>query len=139
LKSQPYRTPAGAAERPLNITDGVLPVNRCELAKTLQAHLLRDGDPSDPVFSSLNFADATLQLIFGLISKKLAAGEEVSIAGYGRWKISESPGGMRRNPRTGRQAAIATVLGSQTGLLYWSGATALGSRLWSRHLKSLMT
>ena len=76
-------------------------MNRRELAKTLQAQLLYDGDPSDPVFSSFNFADATLQLIFGLIGQKLEAGEEVSIAGFGRWKISESPGGMRRNPRTG--------------------------------------
>ncbi|MHB8330714.1 MAG: HU family DNA-binding protein [Candidatus Dormibacteria bacterium] len=76
-------------------------MNRRELAKTLQAQLLYDGDPSDPVFSSFSFADETLQLIFGLIEQQLEAGEEVSIAGFGRWKIRESPGGMRRNPRTG--------------------------------------
>jgi DNA-binding protein HU-beta len=76
-------------------------MNRRELAKTLQAQLLYDGDPSDPVFSSFSFADETLKLIFGLIGQKLEAGEEVSIAGFGRWKVHESPSGMRRNPQTG--------------------------------------
>ncbi|MHB8325754.1 MAG: HU family DNA-binding protein [Candidatus Dormibacteria bacterium] len=76
-------------------------MNRRELAKTLQAQLLYDGDPSDPVFSSFNFADETLQLIFGLIGQKLEAGEDVAIAGFGRWKVRESPGGLRRNPSTG--------------------------------------
>jgi len=76
-------------------------MNRRELAKTLQAHLLYDGNLSDPVFSSFSFADETLKLIFGLIGQKLEAGEEVSIAGLGRWKVRDSPGRMRRNPQTG--------------------------------------
>ncbi len=33
---------------------------------------------------------------------------------------------MRQTLRSGRQAALATILGSQTGLLFWSGATAFG-------------
>ena len=82
-------------------------MNRRELAKTLQTQLLYDGDPSDPVFSSFNFADETLQLIFGLIAQKLEAGEEVSIAAFGHWKVRESPGGMRRNPRTGAPVKVA--------------------------------
>ncbi len=81
-------------------------MNRRELAKTLQAQLLYDNDPSDPVFPNFRFADETLQLIFGLIGQKLANGEEVSIAGFGRWKISESPGGMRHNPRTGAPVKV---------------------------------
>ncbi len=81
-------------------------MNRRELAKALQARLLYDGDPSDPVFSSFSFADETLQLIFWLIAQELDAGEEVSVAGFGRWKISESPGGMRRNPRTGAPVKV---------------------------------
>jgi DNA-binding protein HU-beta len=81
-------------------------MNRRELAKTLQTQLLYDGDQSDPVFSSFNFADETLQLIFGLIGQKLQAGEDVAIAGFGRWKISESRGGMRRNPRTGAPVQV---------------------------------
>ena len=82
-------------------------MNRRELAKTLQAQLLYDGDPSDPVFSSFSFADETLQMIFGLIGQKLEAGEDVSITGFGHWKINESPGGMRRNPRTGAPVKVA--------------------------------
>ncbi|MHB8325157.1 MAG: HU family DNA-binding protein [Candidatus Dormibacteria bacterium] len=82
-------------------------MNRRELAKTLQAQLLYDGDPSDPVFSSFSFADETLQLIFGLIGQKLEAGEDVAIAGFGQWKVRESPGGMRRNPRTGAPIKVA--------------------------------
>lgn len=75
-------------------------MNRRELAKTLQAQLLYDNDPSDPVFPNFRFADETLQLIFDLIAKQLEAGEEVSIAGFGHWKIRETPAGMRRNPQT---------------------------------------
>ena len=82
-------------------------MNRRELAKTLQAELLYDGDPNDPVFSSFSFADETLQLIFGLIGRKLEAGEDVAIAGFGQWKVRESPGGMRRNPRTGAPVKVA--------------------------------
>ena len=81
-------------------------MNRRDLAKTLQAQLLYDGDPTDPVFSNFNFADETLQLIFGLIAKRLEAGEDVAIAGFGHWKISVSPGGMRRNPRTGAPVKV---------------------------------
>ena len=82
-------------------------MNRRELAKTLQVQLLYDGNPSDPVFSSFSFADETLKLIFGLIGQKLEAGEEVSIAGFGRWKVRESPGRMRRNPQTGAPVKVA--------------------------------
>jgi nucleoid DNA-binding protein len=81
-------------------------MNRRELAKTLQAQLLYDGDPNDPVFSSFNFADETLQLIFGLIKQKLEAGEDVGIRGFGHWRVRETPGGMRRNPRTGEMIKV---------------------------------
>ncbi len=50
---------AGHDQGPTEITGGA-PMNRRELAKTLQAQLLYDGDPSDPVFSSFSFADETL-------------------------------------------------------------------------------
>ncbi len=64
-------------------------MNRRELAKTLQAQLLYDGDPNDPVFSSFNFADETLQLIFGLIKQKLEAGEDVA-------SVDSASGGSER-------------------------------------------
>jgi DNA-binding protein HU-beta len=82
-------------------------MNRRELAKTLQAKLVYDGDSSDPVFSSFSFADETLQLIFRLLGQKLEAGEDVAIAGFGQWKVRESPGGIRRNPRTGAAIKVA--------------------------------
>ena len=62
-------------------------MNRRELAQTLQSQMLYDNDPSDPVFSSLGFADETLQLVFDLIEQRLQDGEEVAIAGFGKWKI----------------------------------------------------
>lgn len=75
-------------------------MNRRELAKTLQAKLLFDNDPNDPVFPSFAMADDTLKLIFDLIGQRLEAGEEVSIAGFGRWKVRPTAAGMRRNPQT---------------------------------------
>ncbi len=75
-------------------------MNRRELAKTLQSTLLYDNDPNDPVFPNFRFADDTLKLIFDLIGKQLEQGEEVAIAGFGRWKIRETAAGMRRNPQT---------------------------------------
>ncbi|MDA8395513.1 MAG: HU family DNA-binding protein [Candidatus Dormibacteraeota bacterium] len=82
-------------------------MNRRQLAKTLQDQLLYDNDPSDPVFPNFRFADETLQLIFGLIGQELASGEEVSIAGFGHWKLRQSPGGMRRNPQTQAMVRVA--------------------------------
>jgi nucleoid DNA-binding protein len=75
-------------------------MNRRDLAKTLQSKLLYDNDPSDPVFPNFRFADDTLKLIFDLVAKQLADGEEVAIAGFGRWKIRQTAAGMRRNPQT---------------------------------------
>jgi DNA-binding protein HU-beta len=75
-------------------------MNRRELAKTLQSTLLYDNDPNDPVFPNFRFADDTLKLIFDLIGKQLEKGEEVAIAGFGRWKVRETAAGMRRNPQT---------------------------------------
>lgn len=94
-------------------------MNRRELAKTLQSQMLYDNDPSDPVFSSLGFADETLQLVFDLIEQRLQDGEEVAIAGFGKWKIRESPAGMRRNPQTG---AIIKVSASKKVRFYPASA-----------------
>ena len=78
-----------------------------QLAKALQAQLLYDGNPSDPVVSSVGFTGETLQLIFGLIGQKLEAGEDVAISGFGQWKVRASPGGMRRNHRTETTVKVA--------------------------------
>ncbi len=63
-------------------------MNRRELAKTLQAQLLYDGDPSDPGFSSFGFGDEKLQQISGLIRQTFGAGEGVAIAGFGQSRVS---------------------------------------------------
>ncbi len=65
-------------------------MNRRELAKPLQARLLYDGDPSDPVFSSFIFADETHQLNFGLIGEKSRQGlaKPRHGPGEGAWKPS---------------------------------------------------
>ncbi|HVD02650.1 MAG TPA: HU family DNA-binding protein [Candidatus Dormibacteraeota bacterium] len=52
------------------------------------------------------FVRESLPLIFGLIGAELEAGEDVAIAWFGQWKVRESPGGMRRNPRTGAPAKV---------------------------------
>lgn len=82
-------------------------MNRRELAKTLQGQLLYDNDPNDPVFPNFRFADDTLKLIFDIIGRELERGEEVSVAGFGRWKVRQSPAGLRRNPQTQEMVRVA--------------------------------
>ncbi|NNM97643.1 MAG: HU family DNA-binding protein [Candidatus Dormibacteraeota bacterium] len=77
-------------------------MNRRELAKTLQSKVVvqyEDGT-GEPVFPNFAMADDTLKLIFDLIGQRLEAGEEVAIAGFGRWKVRPTAAGMRRNPQT---------------------------------------
>jgi|GEM_PF-3965760 DNA-binding protein HU-beta len=77
-------------------------MNRRELAKTLQGKVVveyEDGT-KESVFQNFAMADDTLKLIFDIIGQRLEAGEEVAIAGFGRWKIRETAAGMRRNPQT---------------------------------------
>ncbi|HVD04132.1 MAG TPA: HU family DNA-binding protein [Candidatus Dormibacteraeota bacterium] len=77
-------------------------MNRRELAKTLQSKVVvqyEDGT-SESIFQNFAMADDTLKLIFDLIGQRLEAGEEVAIAGFGRWKLRETAAGMRRNPQT---------------------------------------
>ena len=81
-------------------------MNRRELAKTIQAKLLFDNDPNDPVFPSFQMADSTLSLIFDLIGQELERGEQVSIAGFGRWKVRDTKPGLRRNPQTQEQVKV---------------------------------
>ncbi len=67
-------------------------MNRRDLAKALTTTF-------DPPLSFRD-ADATLKFVFGEIGTKLVSGEEVSIPGFGRWKIRPTKAGMRRNPQT---------------------------------------
>ncbi|HVA21817.1 MAG TPA: HU family DNA-binding protein [Candidatus Micrarchaeia archaeon] len=67
-------------------------MNRRDLAKELTTTF-------DPPLSFRD-ADATLKFVFDEIGKKLVGGDEVSIPGFGRWKVRQTAAGMRRNPQT---------------------------------------
>lgn len=77
-------------------------MNRRELAKTLQAKIQFETETGqqEPFFSSFALADDTLKLIFQIIGSQLEHGGEVSIAGFGRWKVRQTAAGLRRNPQT---------------------------------------
>ncbi len=77
-------------------------MNRRELAKTLQAQIQFENENGhqEPFFSSFALADDTLKLIFQIIGGELEGGREVSIAGFGRWKVRQTAAGLRRNPQT---------------------------------------
>ncbi|HUY96829.1 MAG TPA: HU family DNA-binding protein [Verrucomicrobiae bacterium] len=87
-------------------------MNRRDLAKKLATTF-------DPPLSFRD-ADATLKFLFDEIGKRLVSGEEVSIPGFGRWKVRPTAAGMRRNPQT---QAMIKVPASQRVRFY--PATAL--------------
>lgn len=92
-------------------------MNRRELAKTLQTRIQFENDEGkqEPFFSSFLLADDTLKLIFQIIGHELEGGGEVSIAGFGRWKIRQTAAGLRRNPQT---QAMVRVPASQKVRFY---------------------
>ncbi|HVB52637.1 MAG TPA: HU family DNA-binding protein [Candidatus Acidoferrales bacterium] len=77
-------------------------MNRRELAKDLQNRIQFENDEGkqEPFFSSFMLADDTLKLIFQIIGNELQGGGEVSVAGFGRWKVRQTAAGLRRNPQT---------------------------------------
>ncbi len=52
-------------------------------------------------------AAAAVDAVFDTITKTLARGEEVAIAGFGTFKISKRAARMGINPRTGEKIQIA--------------------------------
>lgn len=52
-------------------------------------------------------ADSAVNALFSAIAEALAAGETVTIAGFGTFSTKARPGRMGRNPRTGESIAIA--------------------------------
>ncbi|HEY6538148.1 MAG TPA: HU family DNA-binding protein, partial [Candidatus Dormibacteraeota bacterium] len=72
------------------------------MAKDLQNRIQFENDQGskEPFFSSFMLADDTLKLIFQIVGKELERGGEVSIAGFGRWKVRQTAAGLRRNPQT---------------------------------------
>ncbi len=59
--------------------------------------------------SGLSKADAgkALEAFVSTVTDGLAAGERVSLVGFGTWSVDERAARMGRNPRTGEEIAIA--------------------------------
>ena len=56
-------------------------------------------------------AQAAVGVVFASIADALARGDDVSIAGFGRFSRTEPPARERRNPRTGERIAIGPSAG----------------------------
>ncbi len=52
-------------------------------------------------------AKQLVDLVFGAIQKSAGAGTEVSIPGFGKFKVQNKPARTGRNPRTGASLKIA--------------------------------
>ena len=56
-------------------------------------------------------AETAVSALFASISEALGRGEDVTIAGFGRFARTERPARKGRNPRTGEQIAIGPSSG----------------------------
>jgi DNA-binding protein HU-beta len=52
-------------------------------------------------------AEAVVDTVFDSIAKALKRGDEVSVAGFGKFSIKDKPARMARNPKTGEQVKVA--------------------------------
>jgi DNA-binding protein HU-beta len=59
--------------------------------------------------TSITKADAkkAIDAVFGAIAEAAAAGEEISLNGFGKFKVKDSPAREGRNPSTGETIQIA--------------------------------
>ena len=62
-------------------------------------------------------ADAAVGAVFASIAEALARGEDVTVAGFGRFARTERPAREGRNPRTGERIAI----GPSSGVSFKAG------------------
>ena len=56
-------------------------------------------------------ADAVVGAVFASIAEALARGEDIAVAGFGRFARAERPAREGRNPRTGERIAIGPSAG----------------------------
>lgn len=56
-------------------------------------------------------ADASVGAVFASIAESLARGEDVAVAGFGRFARTDRPAREGRNPRTGERIAIGPSSG----------------------------
>lgn len=89
---------------------------------------MNHAELSDSVATSLGLSKAegkkTVEAVFAAIADAAAKGEEVSVSGFGKFKVSTSAAREGRNPATGEtmQIAAKTKLG-------FSAAKAIKDRL----------
>ena len=69
-------------------------------------------------------ADAAVGAVFASIAESLARGEDVGVAGFGRFARTDRPAREGRNPRTGERLAIGPSFG-----VSFKAAKALKDRL----------
>ena len=62
-------------------------------------------------------ADAAVGAVFASIAQALARGEDVAVAGFGRFARTDRPAREGRNPRTGERIAI----GPSSGVSFRAG------------------
>ena len=55
-------------------------------------------------------ANETVEAVFDIITKAMAQGEEVAVAGFGTFKIAKRAARMGINPRTGEKIQIAASI-----------------------------
>ena len=72
-------------------------MNKSELIKAL----------ADGTGSSAKDSKDFLECFVTTVTESLAAGEEVSILGFGSFKVKSRPERMARNPQTGAQIRVA--------------------------------
>lgn len=54
-------------------------------------------------------AKSLIEGLFGAIRDAAVKGEEVSVAGFGKFKVQDKPARTARNPRTGESIAVAAT------------------------------
>lgn len=74
--------------------------------------------------SSTSQAKETLETTLDLIAGELASGNEVALAGFGKFSVSQRAAREGRNPRTGETVQIAASNAAK-----FSAASALKQRL----------
>jgi len=57
------------------------------------------------------FAEAAVAAVFAALTEALVRGEDVSVAGFGRFARKDRPARKGRNPRTGERIAVGPSSG----------------------------
>src|ERR1700712_1538742 len=102
------RTPCDPADRaPCSLSHPSMDNRRLYMANITKADLT--GLVAD--HSGLSAADAksAVEATFEVISARVAAGDEVAVAGFGKFSVTERSARQGRNPQTGETIDIAAT------------------------------